>query len=134
MGYRILESLKASAADTCSLAITDIITMVISNVTEEEYRSFLSEGGSLTFEIDVTDIELSGRLEQSPRIGPIISSSFGLQPSPVMENSKEVTQFLQHGDSWARVVAHVYKNGGSVIYKKLPTGRYEAKVSIPSAR
>lgn len=108
--------------------------MSITGVTEQHYRDFLSEGGSLTFEIDAIDIDSSGQFEKSPLIAPFLSSGFELKPTPIIENPKDSCRLLLYGDSWTRVITYAYKKGGSVIYKKLLSGRYEAKVSVPNAR
>lgn len=104
--------------------------MAITGVTEQQYRDFLSKGGNLTFEIDAADIDLSGQFEKSPLIKPFLSSGFELKPSPIIDNPRDAAQILLYGDSWTCVVTLVYKKGGSIIYKKLPSGRYEAKVSV----
>lgn len=105
--------------------------MAITGVDEAAYKQFLSHGGSLTFEIDATDIDSTGGFESSPLIQPFLNSGFELRPSPVIEEPKERAMLLLYGGSWTRVVTHTYLNGGSITYKKLANGRYEAKVSTP---
>ena len=105
--------------------------MVITGVDEASYRQFLSHGGELTFEIDAADIDATGGFEFAPLIQPFLSSSLELRPSPIIEDPNEGALLLLYGGSWTRVVTHTYLNDGSVIYKKLESGRYEAKVSMP---
>lgn len=105
--------------------------MSITGVPEQQYRDYLKHGGNLTFEIDATDIDASGCFENSPLIAPFLLSGFELKPSPIFEEVKTSAQLLLYGDSWTRIVTRTYLQGGSVIYRKLTTGRYEAKVSAP---
>ncbi|MFP5358436.1 MAG: hypothetical protein ACLGHI_08290 [Gammaproteobacteria bacterium] len=105
--------------------------MAITGVSEADYKRFLSHGGDLTFEIGAADIDSSGGFESSPLIKPFLSSGFELKPSPIIAEPQEGALLLLYGGSWTHVVTHVYLNGGSIIYKKLSSGRYEAKVSMP---
>ncbi len=104
--------------------------MAITGVTEEAYKRFLSNGGSLIFEIEGTDIDSTGGFEKSPLIKPYLHSGFELKPSPILEEPENTAVLFLYGDSWTRVIAYTYKNGGSIIYKKLENGRYEAKVTV----
>jgi len=106
--------------------------MAVTGVSEEQYKNFLSHGGNLTFEIDALDIDVSGEFEKSPLIAPFLESGFEIKPSAIIENDKEAAQILSHGDSWTRVIAFTYRRSGSVIYKKLSSGRYEAQVNAPA--
>lgn len=105
--------------------------MAITGVSEAEYKDFLAHGGTLTFEIEATDIDSTGGFESSPLIQPFLSSGFELRPSPIIEEPQERALLLLYGGSWTRVVTHTYLNGGSVTYKKLQNGRYEAVASVP---
>ena len=106
--------------------------MEINGVTEIEYQNYLENGGSLTFEIDESDIDSTRGFEKSPLIKPYLHSRFELKPSPLVEGSKEEAQIFLYGDSWTRVITFTYKCGGSIVYRKLSSGRYEAKAVIPS--
>ena len=106
--------------------------MPITGVTEEEYKHFLNHGGTLTFEIDSTDIDSTGGFEESPLIKPYLSTGFELRPSPIMSEPINSAALFLYGGSWTRVVTATYKNGGTIIYKKLPNGRYEAEVTAPT--
>ena len=105
--------------------------MAITGVTEEEYKNYLSHGGTLVFEIEATDIDSTGGFENSPLIKPHLNTGFELKPSPVLDEPENSAALFLYGGSWTRIVTHTYKNGGSIIYKKLPNGRYEATVSAP---
>jgi hypothetical protein len=93
--------------------------MAITGVTEEEYKNYLSHGGTLVFEIEATDIDSTGGFESSPLIKPHLSTGFELKPSPIMDEPENSAALFLYGGSWTRVVTHTYKNGGSIIYKKL---------------
>ncbi|URL57016.1 hypothetical protein IM816_10100 [Luteibacter flocculans] len=105
--------------------------MAITGVTEDQYKLFVSSGGSLTFYLDAKDIDSGGGFESSPLISPYLSSGFELVPTPIIHNPSERGTLLLYGGSWERVIAHTYLNKGKIIYKKLPDGRYEAKVTVP---
>ena len=105
--------------------------MPITGVTEEEYKHFLEHGGSLIFEIDAKDIDSTGGFEESPLIEPHLESGFELKPSPIIEEPPNSTALFLYGGSWTRVVTHTYLKGGRIVYRKLPSGRYEAKVEAP---
>jgi hypothetical protein len=108
--------------------------MAVTGVSEHEYRNFLENGGDLTFEIDAKDIDASGDFEKSPLIEPFLITGFQLQPTPLVNDPKERATLFFYGGSWTKVVVHTYANKGSIIYRKLSSGRYEAKVSVPSKR
>lgn len=105
--------------------------MAITGVTEEEYKSYVAHGGTLRFEVEAFDIDPSGAFEKSPLIQPYLNSGFELKPSPVIEMPVNSAALFLYGGSWDRVIAHTYKNGGKIVYSKLPSGRYEAKVEAP---
>lgn len=104
--------------------------MTITGVTENQYKLFVSSGGSLTFYLDAEDIESGGGFESSPLIKPYLFSGFELVPTPIIHEPSERGMLLFYGGSWEKVIAHTYLNKGKIIYKKLPDGRYEAKVIV----
>lgn len=105
--------------------------MPIAGVTEEEYKHFLAHGGTLIFEIDADDIDSRGGFEDSPLVKPHLESGFELRPSQVIEDLPNTAALFLYGGSWTRVVTHTYLQGGTINYRKLPSGRYEAKVEAP---
>lgn len=106
--------------------------MAITGVTEEEYKNYLAHGGTLVFEIEAKDIDSSGEFENAPLIKPHLNKGFELKPSKIIEEPETSAALFLYGGSWTRVVTHTYKNGGSIVYKKLPNGRYEATVKAPT--
>lgn len=106
--------------------------MAITGVTETEYRHYVDHGGALRFEINASDLDPSGAFEKSPLIQPYLTSGFELKPSPIIEMPANSAALFLYGGSWDRVIAHTYKNGGKIVYAKLPSGCYEAKVEAPT--
>ena len=105
--------------------------MAVTGVSETEYTWFLSHGGSLVFQIDSADIDSTGGFESSPLIQPFLATGFELKPSPIIEQMQDQAKLLLFGGTWTRVITYTYVHGGSIIYKKLPNGRYEATASVP---
>lgn len=105
--------------------------MAISGVSETDYRRFLAHGGTLIFEVDAEDIDSSRGFESSPLIQPYLESGFELKPSPIINEPREKAMLFLYGGSWTRVITRTYLDGGTITYKKLPSGRYEANVVVP---
>jgi hypothetical protein len=108
--------------------------MPITGVTEEAYREYLCKGGTLTFEIDSSDIDNKGGFEESPLIAPDLTSGFELKPSDIFDEPDNSAALFLYGGSWTRVVAHTYKHGGKIVYKKIQNGRYQAIATIPAKK
>lgn len=106
--------------------------MAVTGATQSQYQDFLVNGGSLTFVIEAKDIDPSGSFENFELIKPYLYTGFELRPSSIIHEPKEAAQILVHGDSWTRVVTKVYRSGGTIIYKKLATGDFQAICSIPN--
>jgi hypothetical protein len=92
--------------------------MPITGVTEEQYK-------------DAKDIDSTGGFENAALIKPYLESGFELKPSPIIEAPENAAALFLYGGSWTRVITHTYPRGGSIVYRKLPSGRYEAKVRAP---
>jgi hypothetical protein len=105
--------------------------VAITGVTEEQYRHYVAHGGKLRFEMEARDLDPSGSFEKSPFLAPYLESGFELKPSPVIEMPQNSAALFLYGDSWDLVIAHTYLNGGSIVYKKLASGRYEALAEVP---
>jgi hypothetical protein len=107
--------------------------MPITGPSEAEYTHFLSHGGELTFNgLRATDIDSVAAFEESPLIKPHLDTGFEIQPSSaVVDDPHSRAPLLYYGGSWTRVVVSAYANGGKIIYRRLPDGMYEAKVSTP---
>ncbi len=105
--------------------------MAVTGATQEQYRNFLDNGGSLTFVIGAQDIASDSSFENFELITPYLHTGFELRPSSVIHEPKEAAQILVFGDSWTRIVTTVYRNGGKIIYKKLTNGDFQADCTIP---
>lgn len=106
--------------------------MAITGVTEGQYRDYVEHGGRLRFEMEARDLDPSGSFEKSPLLAPYLESGFELKPSPIIEMPQNSAALFLYGGSWDRVIAHIYLNGGRIVYKKLATSRYEAVAEAPS--
>lgn len=106
--------------------------MVNPGVSKVQYEEFLINGGELRFELDAEEIATGAEFEKSPHIAPLLDTGFELPPSAVIENPESAAQLLMHGDWWVRAVVFTYRHGGSVIYRRVSPGRYEATATMPS--
>lgn len=105
--------------------------MAITGVTREQWSCFIREGGELIAEIDPEDISKNRSFEQAPSIAKNLKTGFEIPPSPIIHDPEIGDMIELLGDSWAQILVAVYRLGGSIIYRQLPNGRYEAKMSIP---
>jgi hypothetical protein len=106
--------------------------MAATGITEAQYREFLASGGRVVVQLDKIDVFGDTDVEQSPFVAPYLDTGFEIKPSPVLETLAHVDQIDCYGDPWSRVVAIVYRNGGSIVYKRLSPGKYEATLSLPA--
>jgi len=104
--------------------------MAITGITRDEYRQFVEKGGTVSVEIDAEDISKNRSFEQSPLIKPYLMTGFELRPSTVIHDPKVAAEIYLYGDDWTKVITTVYRNGGSIIYKKLPNGRFQATMTM----
>jgi len=104
--------------------------MAITGITRDQYRQFLEKGGTVSVEIDAEDVSKDPSFEQSPLIKPYLTTGFELRPSPVIHDPKVAAEIYLYGDDWTIVIATVYRNGGSIIYKKLSNGRFQATMTM----
>jgi len=98
---------------------------------QQEYENFKTNGGSITFEIDPTDISITREFESYPSIQPNLTTGFELPPTTLI-NLPELQASIQlHGSIWDYILCQVYNSGGNVIYKKMPNDKYEATCNVP---
>lgn len=109
------------------------MAITYSEPKKQEYEAFKKSGGSITFEIDREDISSTPDFENYESIKPKLNSGFELRPTTLI-NTPELQALIQvHGATWDYILCRVYLAGGNVIYKKLPSGKYEATCTIPAA-
>ena len=109
------------------------MTITYSDAKKQEWENFKKNGGSITFEIDPEDISSTKDFETYSSIQPKLTSGFELPPTSLI-NTPELQALIQvHGSQWDYILCRVYLSGGNVIYKKNPSGKYEATCNIPSA-
>ncbi|MBC3830958.1 hypothetical protein H8K33_05525 [Undibacterium amnicola] len=105
--------------------------MAVTGATQQQYKDFLTNGGTLTFTIDANDISPDNAFENFSLIKPYLHTGFELRPSSIIHEPQEAAQIYVYGDSWTRVVTTVYRNGGKIVYKKLNSGVFQAECTIP---
>ena len=104
--------------------------MAITGVTQQQYLDFISQGGILVFEIDRNDIDVSGTFESNETLTPMLDTGFQLPPSATAVADTSLQSPLNIGDPWTRIVTFVYRQKGTITYKRLPDGRYHATATF----
>jgi len=105
--------------------------MAITGVTGQQYEAFLRNGGELILTLDKTDFSKHGEFEQFPNLQDRLDTGFELPPDTIITDPAARMDIYTLGDQWSRTTTAVYSRGGRIIYRRLPDGRYEAKLSIP---
>ncbi|EBW7768618.1 TPA: hypothetical protein ACF7HH_003332 [Salmonella enterica] len=100
-------------------------TLLTTGLTVPEYYK---HGGVLDFELDA--LEVGGNstdFENYPSLVNILSKGFELPATSMVSDPKFLAPILVYGDFWTKLHAYTYAMGGSVVYKRLPSGRYHAR-------
>lgn len=105
--------------------------MAIKGVTQDQWTHFIQEGGELIAEIDRDDIAKDPQFWKNPEIINNLTTGFEIRPSTIVYESELGNMIEILGEPWARILAGVYRRGGTIIYRQLPNGKYEAKMTIP---
>ena len=98
-----------------------------------EWKDFKANGGSITFEIDVTDISHDAAFEESSSLQGKLTTGFEVPPTPLIETAELQALIKFHGSEWDYILCRIYLAGGKVVYRKLGNGKYEAFCTVPSA-
>jgi hypothetical protein len=98
----------------------------------EQFKAVLSQGGTVRFEIEATDIAGDRGFEEAPAIKPLLDSGFTLRPniSSLTEPSVAL-ELYTFGGEWLAVETRVYLRDGSITYRRLSPGIYEAVCVVP---
>ena len=100
-------------------------TLLTTGLTIQDYYK---NGGALDFELDALDVGgNSTEFENFPSLVNKLSTGFEIPATSMVADPKFLAQILIHGDFWTKLHAYTYAQGGRVIYKQLPTGRYHAR-------
>ncbi|MBB3521009.1 MULTISPECIES: hypothetical protein [unclassified Rhizobium] len=91
--------------------------------------NILANGGTYTLVIDASDIQMTSETEQWPDIAPNLTTGFELPLTPPT-NPRDIALALRYGDVWGRELVKIGNKGGRVVYRKLPSGQYEAEITI----
>jgi hypothetical protein len=97
-----------------------------------EWENFKQNGGEIIFEIDPTDISSDKEFEEFPSIKPNLSTGFELPPTSLIDTPELQALIQVFGSGWDYILCRIYIAGGKVVYKKLPSGKYEAKCTVPT--
>jgi len=98
-----------------------------------EWNAFKANGGSITFEIDGTDISHDAAFEKLPSLQPQLTTGFEIPPTPLIETAELQALVQAHGSEWEYIFCRIYLAGGKVIYRQLGNGKYEATCTVPAA-
>lgn len=107
------------------------MTITYSDAKKDEWENFKKRGGSITFEIDPEDISRKREFETNSDIKPNLTIGFELPPTSLI-NTPELQALIEvHGSEWDYIFCRIYLAGGKVVYKQLPSGKYEATCTVP---
>ncbi|HBT3148834.1 TPA: hypothetical protein MBF30_004032 [Klebsiella aerogenes] len=91
-------------------------------------QGYYKNGGVLEFELDAwevggnsTEFETFHSLKNKLHIG------FELPPTVIIHDPAILGQIMALSDSWTKLHAYTYAQGGSIVFKQLPSGRYHAR-------
>ena len=98
-----------------------------------EWCTFKANGGSITFEIDGTDISHDAAFENMPSLQPKLTTGFEIPPTPLIETADLQALIQVHGSEWDYILCRIYLAGGKVVYRQLSNGKYEAVCTVPTA-
>lgn len=97
---------------------------------KQEWENFKTKGGMIKFEIDSTDISSTKEFETFPSIQLNLTTGFEIPPTTLI-HSPELQALIQTGGSeWDYILCRIYLAGGKVIYRKLPSEKYEAVCTV----
>lgn len=99
-----------------------------------EWNAFKANGGSITFEIDGTDISHDAAFENLPSLKSRLKSGFEIPPTSLIETAELQALILVHGTQWDDILRRIYLAGGKVVYRQLGNGKYEATCTVPEGK
>ncbi len=102
--------------------------MKFTNQEFESIKSVIDHGGFYEIEIDSSEIPMTATEEAWETIAPVLTTGFEMAPSTIIHEPLAASEILSNTGPWGQVVVLIYRRGGKVTYKKLPSGRYEARV------
>ncbi|KQQ72389.1 hypothetical protein ASF70_12710 [Rhizobium sp. Leaf321] len=103
---------------------------------DEEFESIMGvidNGGFYEIEIDASEIPMTAREEAWENIAPNLTTGFEMKPTSMIGELSAANDILTKIDTWGQIVVLIYRRGGKITYKKLPNGRYDARVERPKA-
>lgn len=100
---------------------------------QKEWDEFKKNGGSITFEIDATDISHDAAFENMSSLQDTLESGFEIPPTPLIETAELQALIQVHGSEWNYIFCSIYLAGGKVVFRKKANGKYEAECTVPAA-
>ncbi|TCA17381.1 hypothetical protein E0H68_06295 [Rhizobium leguminosarum bv. viciae] len=90
--------------------------------------SVLENGGSYTTKLAENEMTMSDDVIEA--LGDTLHTGFVMPPTSLIYLDEAATKILHLADGWTAVPVRVYRRGGSITYKKLPSGEFEATINI----
>jgi len=91
-------------------------------------HGYYANGGILEFELDALEVGgTSTEFEAFNSLKNYLDRGFQLPPTIIIYDESILAQILAYGDFWTRIHAYTYAKGGTVIYKRQPSGLYHAR-------
>ncbi|MEX1839987.1 hypothetical protein KMW40_06095 [Enterobacter cloacae] len=99
--------------------------LLTTGLTVEDYKT---NGGVLDFELDTLEVGgSSAEFETFNSLKNYLDKGFQLPPTVIIHDKAVLAEILAYGDFWTRIHAYTYAKGGTVIYKRQPSGIYHAR-------
>lgn len=101
-------------------------------VSDDQLKSFLEKPRDMTFALQDTDILTGGRVELLELFKPAqLKAGFKMDP-PLNIYDEELEDIIrQKGTQWDLVILETYRLDGTITYREMQDGVYEAVVSVP---
>ncbi|WP_421832546.1 hypothetical protein [Limnobacter sp.] len=106
------------------------MAITYSDNKKQQWEDFKKSGGSITFEIDAEDVSSTNDFETNPEIQSKLATGFELPPTTLIHSPGLQALIQVHGSQWDYILCRVYLAGGKVVYRKLPSGKYEAQCNV----
>ncbi len=92
-------------------------------------KNVWANGGSYTMTVDEADIPMDDDAKRYHAKN--LETGFEMRPSTIIHSPKEGAEILARADGWTTVQIRTYQHGGIIVYRRLPSGQYEAVIKQP---
>jgi hypothetical protein len=102
-------------------------------VSDDQYKDFLRHPRNMTFTVAATDIVEAGKPELLELFKPAkLKSGFELEPPLTIDEDPKAAETLRPGENpWDQIIMKTYLLEGTITYRELESGQFEAAVFIP---